>query len=186
MKLHKKSDVHHTLWMVPYVYGAMLYSVWLLCVCFWNFKLAKIRIHQCFTLVFSVHWNSMKVDTIEKFHWWIVVWRQLYSFREQYFKMINILNKGWSACMEILNTTGKQEYIVKKGLPGCRNISKIHLSERDVTNYTGRIKFKLVRMMDVNKCFVLAECYATCSYMPTCRNSQWVTVWYEWLLMTRC
>jgi len=74
----------------------------------------------------------------------------------------------------------------KQGLPGCRNVSKIHPSERDVPNYTGRIKFKLVRMMDVNKCFVLAECNATCSYMPTCRNSRWVTVWYEWLLMTSC
>lgn len=29
-------------------------------------------------------------------------------------------------------------------------------------NYTGQIKFKLVRMMNANKCSVLAECQATC------------------------
>jgi hypothetical protein len=90
LKLHKKRCTPYT--MNGTIYGAMFYSAWLLCVSFWNFKLAKFRIHQCVTLVFSVHWNSMKVDTTETFHWWIVVWRQLYLFREQYFKITNILD----------------------------------------------------------------------------------------------
>ena len=34
-----------------------------LCLFFFcNFKLSKIRIDKCVTLVFSVHWNSMRVD----------------------------------------------------------------------------------------------------------------------------
>jgi translation elongation factor P/translation initiation factor 5A len=49
LKLHKKLCTPYT--MNGTIYGAMFYSVWLLCVCFWNFKLVKITIHQCVTSV---------------------------------------------------------------------------------------------------------------------------------------
>ena len=52
----------------------------------------------------------------------------------------------------------------KQGLPGCRNMSCVGTTPLNETspNYTGQIKFKLVRMMNANKCSVLAECQATC------------------------